>query len=113
LEKELVPFDKSNLQTVFIGKDIVENNHVELVLKLHADANYYLNEIQSEVVIRDTLGNIKHHVTIKRDDKQFTYYAIRLSNHYFWHQNAPLILEFPEIVGIEKVMIIKDNRNEH
>lgn len=107
-ENSLAVYDTSFVQTFAIQDALVGKSGVSLILKVHPDAKQYLNETETNVIFRDSTGKEVHHVRFKRDDKQFANYAFRLSNHYFWHQHGSLTMEFPSVVGIEKVLLIKE-----
>lgn len=110
---EIKPYSKedSDLLHVDFSGSILENKHVTMVLKMNA--NQHGGMKNSELVFRNMLGEEVHRVSLTRDDNLFEMYEIRLSNHYFWHQNKTLQLDFHQFQGLEKVVILKDNRVEH
>lgn len=107
-EMNLKVLDSSFVQTLAIRDSLLGTSGMSLLLKVHLDSKKYMKETESNVIFRDSTGKEVHHVRFKRDDEQFTSYAFRLSNHYFWHQYKSLTMEISAGEGIEKVCIIKN-----
>lgn len=107
LFSEKLESNKSKPNSIFLTKEIVSHNHVELILKVKSDNKIPLNNTNYGFSIQDTLGNLKHEIVFKRNDAQFNYYAFRLSNHYYWHQEMPLIITLNNLEQIEGVSIVK------
>ncbi|MFM6934792.1 MAG: hypothetical protein ACKOXP_05065 [Flavobacteriales bacterium] len=99
---------RSTVQSMKVNEQLIGSSGISLVLKAHPESKNYLNETVSNIVFKDSTGNVLYQIQFSRDDKQFDLYAIRLSNHYFWHHNQSIIIEFPQMLGIEKVRLYKD-----
>jgi len=107
-EKTLQIYGKDSIQKIEIGKECLTKNQVSILLKTHADSRAWSTEKNAVIIFKDSSGKEVHRASFVRDDNQFLNYAIRLSNHYFWHQNNSLTIEFPNFEGIEKVLLIKE-----
>jgi hypothetical protein len=105
--------NKMQEQRIFLDDVVVQNNHVELLLKVDGQNQEPLLDNHFVFYVEDELGELKHEVRLYRDDGNFEYYAIRMSINYYWHNKTPLVLIFPNLVGIESISIIKHNPIEH
>lgn len=108
LEKTLLVSDTGGIPKMEIEDKVLSNNSVSLMLKVDSEEKMTFHENKGVVVFRDSNEREVHRVSFVRDDNQFPCYVIRLSNHYFWHHNNTLTVEFLNIAGLEKALLIKE-----
>jgi hypothetical protein len=97
-----------NAQKMQIDAKWRAKNHVSLLLKVCPKLKMKTITQQGIVIFRNSAGEEVHRVSFVRDDNQFSNYAIRLSNHYFWHQKSALTVELVNFIGLERVLLIKE-----
>lgn len=107
-DKVLSSSDTGSLKKMVIQEDITQGDRICLLLKVRKGERMYSDENQSRIIFRDTSENEVHRVSFAREDELFQYYAIRLSNHNFWHRFQTLSVEVENFSGFEKLMIIKE-----
>jgi len=107
-ETVLSTSDSGSRNKMVIDQQIPGEDRVSLLLKIRPGEMMTSNDNHSQIIIRDLNENELHRVSFVRDDQLFHYYAIRMSNQYFWNRYKQLKVEFENISGLEQVMIIKE-----